>query len=150
MRFEVCAVVTGSWQENCYVVSDAAGNAVIIDPGDDAGAITSLIQENRLRPFAILATHAHHDHVGAAALLKHRYDIPFYLHSADQKLLKRMNFYRRLFGRRTILWRLARNERQNSHQHANNEQNHNATGHVLFPLQSSATCKEVKTAGLPC
>jgi glyoxylase-like metal-dependent hydrolase (beta-lactamase superfamily II) len=90
-------VVTGSWQENCYVVSDAAGNAVIVDPGDDASAITSLIADDRLRPLAILATHAHHDHVGAAAPLQQSYGIPLYLHSADQKLLKRMNFYRRLF-----------------------------------------------------
>jgi hydroxyacylglutathione hydrolase len=97
MKLEVTTFITGKWRQNCYLVSDPKGAAIIIDPGGQAEEIAALVDEKGLKPHAIVNTHAHYDHVGAVAPLKDRYSVPFYLHSADETLLKRANLYRMLF-----------------------------------------------------
>lgn len=83
----------GIYRENAYIVGDG-GAALIIDPGSDADGIAVILADNGWAPAAIIATHAHFDHVGAVAELMGQYDIPFYLHRADAALLKRMNLYK--------------------------------------------------------
>lgn len=80
----------GQMQSNCYLVWDSQKNAIIIDPGDDADFIAQNINEQELTPQAILATHGHFDHVMAAFTLKLIYQIPFYMHKADEFILARM------------------------------------------------------------
>ena len=87
----------GIYRENAYVVGKKGGGgerALIIDPGSDADGIAAILDANGWTPAAILATHAHFDHVGAVAPLMAKYDIPFHLHRADEALLKRMNLYK--------------------------------------------------------
>lgn len=95
MRFQ--KFVSGPWKENGYVVSSDNGESVIIDPGGELEAIKSYVAQNALSVHAILNTHAHYDHLGAVVPIKEAYNVPFYLHSADDKLLKMANFYRTLF-----------------------------------------------------
>lgn len=60
-KFEVNPI-----DENCYVVSDDTGEAVIIDCGacypEERLAITDYIKAGNLRPVHLLATHGHLDH----------------------------------------------------------------------------------------
>jgi len=85
----------GIYRENAYLVGGPDGGAaLLIDPGSDADAITDILDTRGWVPAAIICTHAHFDHVGAVADLMARYDIPFYLHRADEALLKRMNLYK--------------------------------------------------------
>ncbi|MBT3398382.1 MAG: MBL fold metallo-hydrolase [Rhodospirillaceae bacterium] len=88
----------GIYRENAYIVGGpdgpGGGPALLIDPGSDTDAITGILDTHNWRPAAIICTHAHFDHVGAVAPLMARYDIPFYLHRADEALLKRMNLYK--------------------------------------------------------
>jgi hydroxyacylglutathione hydrolase len=93
----VSTIVSGKWRENCYILS-AGADAVVIDPGEDADAILSHLDASGLVVKAILCTHAHYDHIGSVSDLKSRYAAPFYLHSADSKLLRQANLYRKLFG----------------------------------------------------
>ena len=89
---EVLRIVTHrELMQNCYVVHDADGEGVVIDPGDDAGKIVETIENRGLRMNAILATHAHYDHIGAAAEVKAHLGVPFYLHRRDAKTLKYAN-----------------------------------------------------------
>jgi hydroxyacylglutathione hydrolase len=97
MSVEVTTFVNGRWRENCYLISDSRGNAIIVDPGSDVDRIVALVKENGWRVHGIVNTHAHYDHVGAVAPLQDRYSAAFYLHSADRTLLKRANLYRMLF-----------------------------------------------------
>jgi glyoxylase-like metal-dependent hydrolase (beta-lactamase superfamily II) len=92
--------VTGSIPENCYVVSDAGKNSIIIDPGDDADKIIEYIVSEELKPLAIINTHAHHDHTGAVCALKEHFNIPFYLHSKEQKNLKYLNLFASMIEKR--------------------------------------------------
>ena len=93
----VSTIVSGKWRENCYILS-AGTDAVVIDPGEDTDAILSHLDAGGLVVKAILCTHAHYDHIGSVSDLKTRYAAPFYLHSADNKLLRQANLYRKLFG----------------------------------------------------
>jgi len=83
-------LVVGQLQTNCYLVWDEKSReAVIIDPADDADYIIRKIQDFKLKPKLILATHGHFDHVLAVPELKLAYGIPFLMHKADLFLLKR-------------------------------------------------------------
>ena len=90
-------IVSGKWRENGYVLEHANSNAVIIDPGTDTNGFRFLIEERACRPYAILNTHAHYDHIGSVLALVEAYGIPFYMHKADAALLRQANMYRALF-----------------------------------------------------
>ena len=73
---------------NCYVVGDSATkDAVVIDPGGDANEIAAELTRQQLRVNAIVATHAHFDHVIAAQELRELTGAPFYLHDHDRPML---------------------------------------------------------------
>jgi glyoxylase-like metal-dependent hydrolase (beta-lactamase superfamily II) len=95
--FQITTLPNGQWRQNCYILSSDNGQAIIFDPGSDAEMIQKYLDENKLEPLAILNTHAHYDHVGAVVTLMDRYEIPFYLHAGDEKLLKQANLYKILF-----------------------------------------------------
>jgi glyoxylase-like metal-dependent hydrolase (beta-lactamase superfamily II) len=100
MSLEVITFVNGKWFQNCYIMFDQDNDAIIIDPGSRPEDIAALVEKNHWRIHAIVNTHAHYDHIGAVAGLKERYEVPFYLHGADEHLLKRANLYRMLFESR--------------------------------------------------
>jgi glyoxylase-like metal-dependent hydrolase (beta-lactamase superfamily II) len=99
MPLEVLAHhVVGPLQCNCYIVGDrAAKEAIIIDPGDDADAIAASLAEQELRVTAIVATHAHFDHIVAAGRLRELTGAPFYLHKEDGPILDWMQTSGRMF-----------------------------------------------------
>jgi glyoxylase-like metal-dependent hydrolase (beta-lactamase superfamily II) len=75
------------FDENCWVVAAEGGDeAVVIDPGFDADRVRALLAAADRRPVAVLATHGHIDHVGAAAELCGD-DLPLYIHEADRTAL---------------------------------------------------------------
>jgi hydroxyacylglutathione hydrolase len=59
-----------------WTLSDGDGRGLVVDPGD-ADPVLAAIQTG-LRPVAILLTHHHADHIGGAAALLERLDIPCY------------------------------------------------------------------------
>ncbi|MEK7657579.1 MAG: MBL fold metallo-hydrolase [Patescibacteria group bacterium] len=88
MKIEILQL--GQLQTNCYI-AHCGGEAIIIDPADEAEFIAEKIQRLNLKPSAILATHGHFDHILAAGELQMLLNIPFYIHPADEFLLKEMN-----------------------------------------------------------
>ena len=68
-------LVVGPIETNCYLLRDGEDGreAVIVDPGDDAGEIAGALEELRALPQAILLTHGHYDHILAVNELKKRY-----------------------------------------------------------------------------
>jgi len=73
---------------NCYVVGDdATKEAIVIDPGGDASALIEVLVELELRVTAIVATHAHFDHLIAAEAVRAHTGAPFYMHRDDRPLL---------------------------------------------------------------
>lgn len=98
ININIKKIITGKWKENCYIISNSIGETLLIDPGNDKDKIENYLQMNNLNLIAILNTHAHMDHIGAVSYFQDKYKIPFFLHSADKRLLKNANLYVKIFG----------------------------------------------------
>ncbi|MDQ3210474.1 MAG: MBL fold metallo-hydrolase [Actinomycetota bacterium] len=67
---------------NCWLLSaDASHEAVVIDPGFSPEAVHAVLESAGKTPVAVLATHAHLDHVGEAGDFAG--ELPVYIHEAD-------------------------------------------------------------------
>jgi glyoxylase-like metal-dependent hydrolase (beta-lactamase superfamily II) len=70
---------------NCSILADLnVGRATVIDPGGDFDRIRDHLQTLGVAVDAILFTHGHVDHVGAAAALQRFTGAPVRLHGADR------------------------------------------------------------------
>lgn len=65
-------------EENVCIIYDENKKALIVDPGDTQGEVIDFLEENNLKPMAILLTHSHFDHVLGVGVLKQKYNIPIY------------------------------------------------------------------------
>ena len=82
----------GPLQCNCTLLGDEeAGEAIVIDPGDEVGRIQHRLTELGLKLKQILVTHAHIDHVGGALRLKRLTGALIFLNENDLPLLKMMD-----------------------------------------------------------
>lgn len=77
-------ITVGMFEENCYLYAcPQTREAVIIDPGDEAGRILEAIQDLKLIPKYIVNTHGHIDHICAIDEVSKVYPVPLAIHPAD-------------------------------------------------------------------
>ena len=89
-RPDLLCLTNGMFAENCYIVADRdAGEAVLVDPGEEAELFLARLRAEALRLTAIWLTHAHLDHVAGVGMVKERLDVPVWLHPADRALYDR-------------------------------------------------------------
>jgi hydroxyacylglutathione hydrolase len=85
-------IPVGPLQCNCSIIGDeTTGDAMVIDPGDNVDAISSILRENKLQAKQIVITHAHIDHVGGAMKLRALTGAPILLNQNDLTLLKMLD-----------------------------------------------------------
>ena len=77
---------------NCYVVraSQAADEAVVVDPGGDAADLRLELGRLGARCVAILITHGHWDHLGGVAELAEGTGAPVYMAEDERALLENL------------------------------------------------------------
>ncbi len=79
-------MVVGPLQENTYIIGDeSTKQAMVIDPGDEPDRILDEIKTNGLEVSAIVFTHAHFDHIGAAGDLKKETGAKILMHKNDEE-----------------------------------------------------------------
>jgi glyoxylase-like metal-dependent hydrolase (beta-lactamase superfamily II) len=84
---------------NAYLVGDPESKkAILIDPGGPVDALLAALEREKLTPVAILATHAHIDHVAGVAEAKARLGVPFWLQSDDRRWLEGLDMQAAMFG----------------------------------------------------
>ena len=82
---EVLRYIVGPVCTNCYLlVNHKTGELLVVDPGDQAQLIEKQIEKTGAKPVAILLTHGHFDHAGAAEALADKYQISIYAHEAER------------------------------------------------------------------
>lgn len=86
---KIVKVITGSLEENCYILIKD-NNCLVIDPGDDFDLIKEEIKNYDL--LGILITHHHFDHVGALEELIKYKNVPIYDYNLDEKEYDINNF----------------------------------------------------------
>ncbi|HOU35951.1 MAG TPA: MBL fold metallo-hydrolase [Candidatus Omnitrophota bacterium] len=77
-------IVVGAIETNCYVV--AAGKnreALVIDPGADAGQIKKALSRHSCTAGLVVNTHGHYDHIGADG----DFGVPVAVHRSDADML---------------------------------------------------------------
>jgi glyoxylase-like metal-dependent hydrolase (beta-lactamase superfamily II) len=94
MAYRIENYVVGPVGTNCYfMINEETKEVLVIDPGASAKALYEKIKEGGYIPRAILLTHGHFDHAGAArGLLEHMgldgYDAEIYALDKEQETLE--------------------------------------------------------------
>jgi glyoxylase-like metal-dependent hydrolase (beta-lactamase superfamily II) len=87
-RVIVKTLPVGPLQANCYIVGcEKTKLGAVIDPGDEADHILGVVKDLGLRVTHVLLTHAHFDHMAAAAALVKATGAALAVHPDDLPLL---------------------------------------------------------------
>lgn len=88
-KFQIETLILGMVSTNCYIAKNKeTGGILIVDPADYTERIVSKITEMGGTPEAVLLTHGHFDHVGAAQGLKEYYGIPICCLDKETEILE--------------------------------------------------------------
>lgn len=98
----IAAFTCSPFAENTYVVYDASGECVIVDPGcitpADRKELTDFISAHKLRPVYLLNTHCHIDHILGNRFVAEKYKIPLCIHRGELALLEAAPAYAENLG----------------------------------------------------
>lgn len=90
------------FQENTYVLSDANGDCVIIDPGcyskDEQSELVEFISSHHLKPIAVWLTHCHIDHILGLRFCEKQWGLPYFLSAGEIPQLKAVEVYAPNYG----------------------------------------------------
>ncbi len=95
---ELLCLTLGVVETNAYILGDrATGEAILIDPVDEADTLIEAATNAGLAIKLIVATHAHFDHVLASAPLKEKTGAPFIIHQEALPSLRNLPQQGRMF-----------------------------------------------------
>jgi glyoxylase-like metal-dependent hydrolase (beta-lactamase superfamily II) len=98
----VVAAAVPPFYKNGFLVScEHTGEAVLIDPGDEADELVDAARTSGAVLKAVLLTHAHLDHITGVGRVKEAFDVPVWLHRDDLPLYDGIVEQGRMFGLRT-------------------------------------------------
>ena len=92
--YQIDTIKSGRWKQNCYLIQHLpSSHLLLIDPGGEENQIVKAIENTGRDLSLILLTHAHFDHVGALKPICDQFDLPFFMHEADRRLLRQAPLY---------------------------------------------------------
>lgn len=84
---DIICLTNGIFEENCFILADRdRGEAVLVDPGEEADLFLARLDTERLALRGIWLTHGHLDHVMGVGRVVERTGVPVWLHPADRPL----------------------------------------------------------------
>jgi glyoxylase-like metal-dependent hydrolase (beta-lactamase superfamily II) len=86
---KIHTIVVGGLQTNCYILQSNSAS-IIVDPGDEPDRIIRFVQDIKVKPSQIIATHTHFDHVLGVDAIRDKLKIPFMIHRDDLSMLESM------------------------------------------------------------
>jgi glyoxylase-like metal-dependent hydrolase (beta-lactamase superfamily II) len=89
----------GPFMVNTYLVYDEGSmRGFILDPGSDVDGLAQYCETGKIQIEAVVATHAHIDHVAGVSFFQQRYGVPFYCSSLEKEFLGTLPIQARMFG----------------------------------------------------
>lgn len=90
------------FQENTYVLADASGECVIIDPGcytkTEQSELVEFVSSHNLKPTAVWLTHCHIDHILGLHFCEKEWNLPYFLSPGEIPQLKAVEVYAPNYG----------------------------------------------------
>ena len=86
-RLNIEIIPVTAFQQNCSLIWDDEKNAAIIDPGGNSEKLIQRIEELELNLKAVLLTHGHLDHVGAAEAIRDHFNIEIWGSQEEDRFL---------------------------------------------------------------
>jgi len=86
----VASFAAQMYATNCWIIAPSLNSeCVVIDPGmpDVSEQLSEILDQYKLKPIAVIATHGHLDHTFSIQPIASGYGIPAYIHSEDRNLL---------------------------------------------------------------
>ncbi|WP_164668615.1 MBL fold metallo-hydrolase [Virgibacillus doumboii] len=83
---KVKSMSLGPLGTNCYIIHNS-NEAIIVDPGGEPEKVISYLDDEGLKPNAILLTHAHFDHIGGVDKLRTHFAVDVYIHEKEDEWL---------------------------------------------------------------
>ncbi len=88
--------------ENTYILSDASGECIIVDPGcfntTEQKQLKTYIDTNNLRPVRLLNTHCHFDHVYGNSWVAETWNLDLEIHPLEVSVLASFNTVCSMYG----------------------------------------------------
>jgi len=94
---ELRVLPVGPLQTNAYLLT-CAGEAMLVDPGDEPETLLAAISASGCRLSVLLCTHGHFDHVSAAAAIQQQWKLPLLCHELDAEIIQRMPAVQAAYG----------------------------------------------------
>ena len=92
-------VPVSMFASNCIIIGDeTTKDAIVVDPGDEADKIISLLDKHGLHCRLIVLTHAHIDHAGGTAALHKKTGAKVVLHEKDAFLFENLKMQANMFN----------------------------------------------------
>jgi hydroxyacylglutathione hydrolase len=89
----------GPFQMNVYIIcNQESRECILIDPSDELDKIYTYMEQNNLKPLAIVNTHAHIDHIRFTKNIQDKFNLPFYLAKEELPLLENLKQQGVMFG----------------------------------------------------
>lgn len=77
-------IPVGQLETNCYILTNEKTlECIVIDPGDESNSVLDYIESNHLKGVAVMLTHGHSDHYGAADAVADELEVPVYVNDRD-------------------------------------------------------------------
>lgn len=90
-KLKIEHLLLGQVATNCYLaMNEDTKEIIIVDPADRADRIVQKVQVMGGTPVAVLLTHGHFDHIGAAQELRDKYGISIYAMKEEAAVLASM------------------------------------------------------------
>lgn len=87
MSCTIRQIILGELQANCYIIEGENQHCVVVDPGDESINLVKSIQDLNLTVDAILLTHCHFDHIGAAQSVAKKFLAPIYASQLEAEMM---------------------------------------------------------------
>lgn len=90
------------FSENTYLIGDATGECIVIDPGcfdaTERERLRTEIEERNWQPVRLLNTHCHIDHVFGNRFVSETWDLPLEIHQDELPMLNAVPLSAQMYG----------------------------------------------------